>query len=44
MPVRNLDKIFNPQRITVVGASRKMDSIGHTVLKNLTERGFQGEV
>jgi acetyltransferase len=44
MSVRNLDKIFNPQRVAVVGASNKQGSVGYSVLRNLIGIGFQGPV
>jgi len=33
MSIRNLDKIFKPQRIAVIGASNNPGSLGYTVLK-----------
>ena len=42
--IRNLDKIFKPQRIAVIGASNNPQSVGYTVLKNLIGAGFQGVV
>ncbi|MGB9861529.1 MAG: acetate--CoA ligase family protein, partial [Candidatus Bipolaricaulaceae bacterium] len=44
MSIRNLDKIFKPQRIAVVGASNNPASVGYTVLKNLIGSGFSGVV
>ena len=44
MPIRNLDKIFHPQSIAVVGASPRPESVGRTVLQNLMDGGFAGEV
>ncbi len=44
MSIRNLDKIFKPQRIAVIGASNNPQSVGYTVLKNLIGAGFQGVV
>ncbi|MCD6128639.1 GNAT family N-acetyltransferase [Candidatus Bipolaricaulota bacterium] len=44
MSIRNLDKIFKPQRIAVVGASNNPQSVGYTVLRNLIGSGFQGVV
>jgi acetyltransferase len=44
MSIRNLDKIFKPRRIAVVGASNNPASVGYTVLKNLVGSGFQGVV
>jgi acetyltransferase len=44
MPIHNLDKIFHPQSVAVVGASRRSQSVGHTVLHNLIDGGFKGDV
>jgi len=44
MRVRNLDKIFRPQRIAVIGASERPDSLGYAVLRNLISAGFRGVV
>lgn len=44
MPIRNLDKIFHPRRIAVVGASQKPLSVGQTVFQNLIQGGFDGEI
>jgi acetyltransferase len=40
----NLDKIFNPKSIAVIGASDEEDSVGHALIKNLTERGYKGNI
>ena len=42
--VINLDKVFQPRSITVVGASEKPGSIGNALMRNLVERGFSGEI
>jgi acetyltransferase len=42
--VRNLDKIFKPQRIAVIGASDERPKVGWTVLRNLIGAGFGGVV
>ncbi|HAH47573.1 MAG TPA: GNAT family N-acetyltransferase [Planctomycetaceae bacterium] len=44
MPIRNLDKIFRPRRIAVVGASQRQLSVGQTVFQNLITGGFSGEI
>lgn len=36
----NLERIFKPRRVAVVGASEKAGSIGNAVMKNLIEGGF----
>jgi len=40
----NLDKIFNPQSIAVIGASDEKGSVGHALIKNLTELGYEGKI
>jgi acetyltransferase len=42
--IRNLDKIFKPQRVAVIGASNQRGSVGHTVLHNLINTNFPGVV
>ncbi len=44
MPVRNLQKVFQPQSVAVVGASGKAASVGAMVLKNLSDGGFSGPI
>ncbi len=44
MSIRNLDRIFKPQRVAVIGASNNPGSVGYTVLKNLIGSGFPGVV
>ena len=40
----HLDRIFQPRRVAVVGASEKAGSIGNALMKNLIEGGFQGKL
>ena len=42
--IRNLDKIFEPHRVAVIGASDTPTSVGYTVLRNLVGSGFRGVV
>jgi len=44
MSVENLDKIFQPKSIAVVGASERKGSVGAALMNNLIERGFSGEI
>ncbi|MBN1591302.1 MAG: bifunctional acetate--CoA ligase family protein/GNAT family N-acetyltransferase [Pirellulales bacterium] len=44
MSIENLDKIFAPKRVAVIGASDTPTSVGYTVLKNLIGSGFRGVV
>lgn len=44
MGIEKLDRIFNPKRIAVVGASEREGSIGTKILQNLTTAGYSGKV
>ena len=44
MSVENLDKIFQPKSIAVVGASERKGSVGAALMRNLIECGFVGEI
>jgi acetyltransferase len=44
MSTHNLDKIFKPQRIAVVGATPRPKSVGATVLDNLLNSGSEAVV
>ena len=44
MSIWNLDRIFQPRRIAVVGASDDRSKVGYTVLRNLITGGFNGVV
>ena len=44
MSVRNLEYLFRPRSVAVVGASDTPDSYGAVVLKNLSEGGFEGAI
>jgi acetyltransferase len=42
--VRNLDALFGPKSVAVVGASHRPGSVGAMVWKRLTEGGFSGPI
>jgi acetyltransferase len=44
MVVENLDKIFKPKSIAVIGASEQAGSVGYRVFKNLIGSGYEGVV
>jgi acetyltransferase len=44
MSIRNLDKMFRPQSIAVIGASDKPQSVGSSVMQNVLAAGFGGQV
>jgi acetyltransferase len=41
---QNLDKIFNPKSIAVIGASNEEGTVGNVLIKNLIELGYEGKV
>ena len=44
MSVRNLDKLFKPGSIALIGATARPGSVGAVVLRNLRRAGFAGEL
>jgi len=40
----DLDKLFNPKSIAIVGASEEEGKVGNVIAKNILELGYQGEV
>jgi acetyltransferase len=40
----NLDKIFNPQTVAIIGASDAQGSVGYAIVKNFTRLGYAGKV
>jgi acetate---CoA ligase (ADP-forming) len=39
-----LDNLFNPKAVAVVGASTKVGKVGHSLVQNIIENGYEGEV
>lgn len=44
MSIRNLRYLFNPHSVAVIGASQRLHSVGTTVLGNMIEGGFRGDL
>ncbi|MGA3290701.1 MAG: acetate--CoA ligase alpha subunit [Candidatus Bathyarchaeia archaeon] len=44
MVTLNLDKIFNPQNVAIIGASDVEGSVGYAIFKNFTQVGYAGKV
>lgn len=44
MSIKNLELLFNPRRIAVLGASEDPKSLGYSVFRNLIGEGFKGAV
>ncbi|MDX1433372.1 MAG: acetate--CoA ligase family protein, partial [Gammaproteobacteria bacterium] len=44
MSIRNLQYLFAPQSVAVIGASNRPHSVGAAVMRNLLSGGFQGPI
>jgi acetyltransferase len=44
MTVRNLDFLFRPRSVAVIGASNRAHTVGATVIRNLLKGTFQGPI
>lgn len=44
MSIYNLERIFNPASVAVVGASERPGSLGNSVMKNIMNGGFKGNI
>lgn len=44
MTARNLDKLFRPSSVAVIGASNRPDSVGQVIMRNMLDAGFQGPI
>ena len=44
MVTLNLDKIFNPESVAIIGASDEEGSVGYAIVKNFTQLGYAGKV
>ena len=44
MVTKNLDKVFNPNSVAIVGASDSEGSVGYAIVKNFTQMGYSGKV
>ncbi len=44
MGIVNLQKMFNPRGVAVVGASERQGTVGWAIMKNLSEKEFKGNI
>lgn len=44
MTVRNLDPVFNPKSIAIIGASTRQGAVGRVVVENVINGGFKGPI
>lgn len=44
MTIRNLDALFHPKSVAVIGASAREGSVGHIILSNIISSGFSGQI
>ena len=41
-PVKNIDALFNPESVAVLGASRTPGKVGHDLFENILKGGYNG--
>lgn len=39
-----LNKLFSPKAVAIIGASREVGKVGHSLIKNILDHGFEGPV
>ena len=39
-----LENLFDPEAVAVIGASSKVGKVGHSLVQNIIENGYEGEV
>jgi acetyltransferase len=44
MTTRNLEAVFRPRSVAIIGASERAGSVGSVVLRNVVDGGFAGEI
>ncbi len=44
MSTLNLSRLFNPESVAVIGASERKGSVGFSIMKNLLNSGFKGDI
>jgi len=44
MTIRNLEKLFRPRSVAVIGATNRPGAVGAVVMHNLLEGGFEGPI
>ena len=44
MSIHNLERIFKPKSLAVVGASERLGSIGNSIMKNIMDGGYTGKI
>ena len=42
--MKNLNPAFNPKRVAIIGASPDPKKIGHQIIKNVIDGGYEGEI
>ncbi|MEM3400128.1 MAG: CoA-binding protein [Candidatus Micrarchaeia archaeon] len=42
--MKNLDCIFSPKSVAIIGASRKLNKIGNVITKNFIDGGYEGDI
>lgn len=42
--MNNLDYLFNPKSIAIIGASKTLQKVGHEIIKNIVVQGYNGKI
>ena len=42
--MKNLNCAFKPKRVAIIGASPDPKKIGHQIIKNVIDGGYEGEI
>jgi acetyltransferase len=42
--IRNLDRLFRPKSVAIIGASDRHGALGHVLARNMLQNGFRGEI
>ena len=44
MTIYNLDRMFKPSSVAIIGASERQGSIGYSLVRNVIDAEYQGKV
>ncbi len=42
--IRNLDRLFRPKSVAIIGASDRQGALGHVLARNMLQNGFRGDI
>jgi len=44
MTIYNLDRMFRPSSVAIIGASERQESIGYSLVRNVIDAGYQRKI